>query len=769
MSNIIKTIRYFKRNGMINTYYAMKERLLETKGVPYDYEKPSQQMLEEQRMQSKDASVLFSIVVPVYETPAEFLKELIESCLSQTYSNWELILADASKTENPYNIIREYGDRRIKYHKLPVNGGISQNTNAAVEHAAGNYVILLDHDDLITPDAIYEVYSAIVDAGMWGIVPSFIYSDEDKFDGERYFEPNIKPKFNLDYLISNNYICHLSAIKREILDEYKFRPEYDGAQDHDLFLRILGSLAKEGREAEIIHIDKVLYHWRFHEASTSANPSSKDYAYESGLRAVEDFTGVSVKHSLHRGFYVPQYGNELFIRRPDIGAVGGPIVQGNIITGGIYDSHGKCIYQNLNKHFSGYLHRAHCIQDAYALNLLDLTPNPAVSSIYAECMHGLQSDLAKIKSTEKEVMNERITYWNLRFAQMCHDKGYRFLYDPFYIKGKISFANVEENDDKLPVSVVIPNYNGKDYLEACIDSLMASKPAPREIIVVDNGSKDGSADNLKAKYPGIILINHKENLGFTGAVNHGIVAAVQPFVFLLNNDTTIEPDCINKLYSAINADERIFSAGALMLSLDYPDKVDNAGDSYNLLGYARSCATGKSRFNYNVDKTRNVFTACAGAAMYRKAVFYKIGLFDDRHFAYLEDVDIGYRARIYGFKNVNVGNAVVYHKGSAVSGSRHNEFKVSLSSRNSVFVPLKNQPALQYICNLPFILIGIIIKAMFFAVKGLGATYIRGIFNGFKMSFTSDGFKHHVKYRPANSFNYLKIQLWIIGNTFRFK
>lgn len=769
MSNLQKTIRYFKRNGIANTYYAMKERLLETKGVPYDYVIPSVEELKEQSNLSKDASVLFSIVVPVYETPEQFLRELIECCVNQSYSKWELILADASKTEGPAEIIGTYKDSRIRYIKLEKNGGISENTNAAIEFAEGKYVALLDHDDLLTPDALYEVYSAIIDAGMWGIVPSFIYSDEDKFDGNTYFEPNIKPKFNLDYLLSNNYICHLSVIRRDILEEYRFRPEFDGAQDHDLFVRILGGLAKEGRDAEIIHIEKVLYHWRFHNASTSANPSSKDYAYEAGLKCVEDFTGVPVRHSLHRGFYVPEYGKSLFVKRPDIGAVGGPITDGNKITGGIYNERGKCDFLNLDKHFSGYLHRAHCIQDAYALDLLDLTPNPALQSLYAECIYKLQNELKKVKSSETAVKSEAVIRWSLVFARRAHDKGYRFLYDPSYKKGATDYEYLENGSDKVPVSVVIPNYNGKEYLEDCLKSVLASKLAPAEIIVVDNGSKDGSAENAKRNYPEVIFIEHSENLGFTGAVNHGIISSSQPYVFLLNNDTSIESDCIEKLYQAMAADSKLFSAGALMLSMDCPEKVDNAGDSYNLLGYARSFATGKSKFNYNVDKISKVFTSCAGAALYRKNVFNEIGLFDDRHFAYLEDVDIGYRARIFGYGNVNVGNAVVYHKGSAVSGSRHNEFKVSLSSRNAVFVAMKNQPVLQYLLNFPFILAGRLIKALFFTLKGLGKPYIKGTFSGIGMSLSKEGLRHHVKFKPKNLFHYIKIQFWIIGSTFKFK
>ncbi len=766
MGNVQKTLRYLKRNGISSTYYAAKERLLETKGVPYDYALPSESELSKQRKESEGASLLISIVVPVYETPERFLRELIDSCIAQTYPCWELILADASLSDGPRNVIDTFTDERIVYRCLSENGGISANTNAAVSFAKGDYAALLDHDDLLTPDAMYEVACVIERSRKNGVNPAFVYSDEDKCDGEakHYYEPNIKPEYNFDYLLSNNYICHLSVIERSLLLSYPFRKEYDGAQDHDLILRITGDLFKKGERERILHIPKVLYHWRCHEASTASNTDSKNYAYESGLKCVADYTKVEIEHSMHKGFYVPLYGKDLFILRPEIGAVGGLMTRGNKITGGLYDESGECTYKNMNKHFSGYLHRLHCRQEAYALDIRNLTPNPTLSDLYAESLYGLQLDLELIKSDKNTDREGVIRKWNLHFANEARKRGFILVYDPSYRRGM--GYNALKESDRLPVSVVIPNYNGKDYLKPCIDSVMASDPAPREIIVVDNGSADGSTELLKSVYPEVILIEHKDNLGFTGAVNHGITRASQPYVFLLNNDTTIEPDCIEKLVKAMDSDHKVFSAGALMLSMDHPELVDNAGDSYNLLGYPRSFATGKSGINYFGDNSAKVFTACAGAAMYRKDLLKEIGLFDDRHFAYFEDADIGYRARIYGYSNVNVRNAVVYHKGSAVSGSRHNRFKVNLSSQNGILLFMKNMPLLQLLINLPFLLLGILIKAAFFTLKGFGGTYIKGVFRGIGMSFGRAGRAHHVRFRFRNICNYLKIELWMIKSTF---
>lgn len=260
MSNVRKTIAYLKRNGITNTYYAAKERLLETKGVPYSYVLPSEAVLIQQREASKNPPVLFSILVPVYETPEEYLKELVDSVLAQTYPGWELILADASKSNGPETVIKGYEDERIKYVRLSANKGISSNTNEGLKAVRGEYTALLDHDDLLTPDALFEVMAAILKGRANGQNPLFIYSDEDKCDGSatRFYEPNIKPEFNFDYLLSNNYICHLSVINTEILRKYGFRPEFDGAQDHDLFIRICGDCLKNGEEKKIAHISRVL-------------------------------------------------------------------------------------------------------------------------------------------------------------------------------------------------------------------------------------------------------------------------------------------------------------------------------------------------------------------------------------------------------------------------------------------------------------------------------------------------------------------------------
>lgn len=226
---------------------------------------------------------LISIVVPLYNTPLPYLKELIDSIRKQTYANWQLCLADGSEGEEIREYLKKnYGrERRLYYKKLKKNGGISRNTNAAIQMARGEYIMLCDHDDIVTADALFEIVKALNKNRRADV----IYTDEDKvsMDGRHYFEPNFKPDFNLFRLRENNYICHIFVVKRELLEKAGlFRPEFDGAQDYDLIFRCCEKAER------IVHIPKVLYHWRCHMESTAADPESKRYAYEAGQRAIEE-------------------------------------------------------------------------------------------------------------------------------------------------------------------------------------------------------------------------------------------------------------------------------------------------------------------------------------------------------------------------------------------------------------------------------------------------------------------------------------------------
>ena len=257
--------------------------------------------------------------------------------------------------------------------------------------------------------------------------------------------------------------------------------------------------------------------------------------------------------------------------------------------------------------------------------------------------------------------------------------------------------------------------------------------------------------------PSIFL---ETNTGFSGAVNVGIRASKTPYVILLNNDT--EPDChyIGEMIKAIERSPKIFSVSSKMIQLYDHSKMDDAGDMYTLMGWAFQRGVGRPSGGYN--HVCRVFSACAGAAIYRREVFETIGYFDEMHFAYLEDIDVGYRARIYGYDNIYCPTAVVYHVGSGTSGSRYNSFKVRLAARNNVYLNYKNMPCLQLIINAIPIAAGIFVKYSFFRKLGFGKDYLEGLKEGIR---TAKKCKK-VAYRPERLKNYLAIELELLAGTF---
>ena len=271
-------------------------------------ELPSKEELLRQSRERFEEEVVISVLVPLYNTPLFFLKEMIHSVLDQSYSGWELCLADGSDEEHAWvgdwcrEIVKK--DGRVKYRKLEENGGISENTNVCIQMASGDYLALFDHDDLLTPDALYEVRKAILERQA-----DVIYTDEDKVNGDStvYSEPHFKSDFNLDLLRANNYICHFFVVKKEIVDLVGgLRSEYNGSQDYDFIFRCVE------QANQIVHIPRVLYHWRMHENSTAANQQSKLYCYTAGQRAIASHLercGIEgeVLMQEHLGFYRVDY------------------------------------------------------------------------------------------------------------------------------------------------------------------------------------------------------------------------------------------------------------------------------------------------------------------------------------------------------------------------------------------------------------------------------------------------------------------------------
>ena len=471
-ANWKKTGYYLKRNGIRATVLAVRERLQQkgSREASYRYEEVPQAELERQRTEQFAYAPLISILVPLYRTPKVYLEELVRSVQNQTYSHWELVLADAtgddsvkkaleqileatgyageSKAEND----QEQGNDQepaqgktfrgqICYHPLAENGGISENTNAALQLATGAYVGLLDHDDVLTPDALYWMVKHINEGTLGGKAPLLLYSDEDKCngDGSITFEPHYKMDFNLDLLLSNNYICHFLVMERELFCEVGFRKAFDGAQDFDLVLRAAQKILPETER--ICHIPKVLYHWRCHTGSTAENPQSKQYAYEAGLRAVQDFADrlgwqAKAEHLKHLGFYRLSYEPDLLTVREDVAAVGGSLFRkGKLLAGG-YDEEGKVLHQGLEKGFSGYMHRGVLLQDVAAADIRCLTVKEAYRPLFEQVV-GLPYTTVWAEGCKEEIFDWHqlpagtdYEALSLQLGEAFRKEGKRICWDP---------------------------------------------------------------------------------------------------------------------------------------------------------------------------------------------------------------------------------------------------------------------------------------------------------------------------------------------------
>lgn len=315
---LCKGLKCLKNNGIKYTIRKLKFKLKAAEGYK-EYAMQNLLSEEEKIIQSKtkfNKKIKFSIIVPIYNTPKSFLCEMINSCIDQTYENWELCLADGSDKDHGYvsEIIKDYirNDKRIKYKSLEKNRGISENTNECIKMATGEYIALFDHDDVLHPSALFEYMKAICEKNA-----DFIYCDEDKFERniEKCFDPYFKPDFAIDNLRTNNYICHFTVFKKNLLNEVgQFRKEFDGSQDHDMILRLTE------KAKSIVHIPKILYHWRMSSNSVASDPYAKPYTIKAGIEAVKqhldrcNLNATVESSTVHPNFYRIRYdiiGNPL--------------------------------------------------------------------------------------------------------------------------------------------------------------------------------------------------------------------------------------------------------------------------------------------------------------------------------------------------------------------------------------------------------------------------------------------------------------------------
>lgn len=304
------------------------------------------------------------------------------------------------------------------------------------------------------------------------------------------------------------------------------------------------------------------------------------------------------------------------------------------------------------------------------------------------------------------------------------------------------------------ITIVIPNLNGMQYLEGCLKSLEEQTDQDFEILMIDNGSADGSVSWVREHYPRVRIRAYHRNTGFCHAANAGIRLSRTKYVLLLNNDVVCDREMVSQLHRAMEARGNAHSCCAKLLQMSDPDKIDDAGDFYSIFGWA--LARGKGERSDRYAEPEKIFACCAACAIYRKSMLKETGLFDERHFAYLEDIDLGYRAQRHGYENWYIPQAVVYHAGSATSGSRHNSFKVRLAARNSVWLVRKNMPPLQIAVNLPFLMAGFAVKGVYFLKKGFGREYAEGLWQGLKTAGKLEG----VSGGHAGTYLRLQFQLW---------
>ena len=302
--------RYLQNHGSEELMEKVLHKIKSLRHAPIDYAKwlpkhlPDKVELEHQRKTKFAREPKFSIIVPLYKTPVKYLEQMVQSVKQQTYPNWELVLSDGSGKDSPLKgvLARMAAEEpRIRVVENEKALQISENTNAAMKQAAGDYFVFMDHDDMLTEHALFECAAVINETPEAEV----IYSDEDKMsmDGHKFFQPHFKPDFNQDLLCTVNYICHLFVAKRELVEKVgMLRSEFDGAQDYDFIFRCTEEAEK------ICHIPKILYHWRCHEDSTAENPESKQYAFEAGKRAIEaHYQRKGIRANVENGEFLGLY------------------------------------------------------------------------------------------------------------------------------------------------------------------------------------------------------------------------------------------------------------------------------------------------------------------------------------------------------------------------------------------------------------------------------------------------------------------------------
>ena len=366
----------------------------------------------------------FSVIVTTYEPVIRYFEQTVISILSQTYGGFELIVADMSMTTAVRDAVDRYRDTRIRYYSVPGNRGDASLINDAALFADGDYICTVDCGDLLTPDALYEIFLVVMRTNA-----EILYTDEDNCDalGKRFEQPFYKPDFNKDYLLSTNYTKHLLVIRRELFLALRMRDAFDGALSYDLMLR--------APKSEVSHVPHILYH--VSSASSESKKASRevDADIRAGKAALEDYLRVrdikaTVSYTNMRGIYRINYDPSIFACRSDVGVVGGRVLsRTHKIVGGMMNAQGQTVYEGRNEDDGGPRNRALTVQDAYAVDVRCMQVRAELRSLFSEIFGFAYGDArARWEGDPQELRQKSIT-----FCRTVREMGYLIVWDPAYI------------------------------------------------------------------------------------------------------------------------------------------------------------------------------------------------------------------------------------------------------------------------------------------------------------------------------------------------
>ena len=365
-----------------------------------------------------------SVIVTTYEPVIRYFEQTLISILSQTYGGFELIIADTSLSSGVKDTLDHYRDERIRYYSVPGNRGEASLINDAAHLAEGNYLCTVDVGDLLTKDALYEVFLSIMRTGA-----EILYTDEDHCDtaGRRFDQPNRKPDFNKDYLLSNNYMRRLTVIRRELFLALRLRDAFDGALTYDLMLRAPTS--------EVCHVPQILYHKSTASEDSKMAGREQDADIAAEKAALEDYFRVrsiraTVSYSGRKGIYKVSYKPNIFACRSDVGVLGGRVLsRTHKVVGGMYDSHGRIMYEGWDEAEGGPMNRALAVQNAFAVDARCMKVRPDLRGLYEEIVLKPGEDQYMEWQKDPQELRRR----SILFCARVRELGYLIVWDPSFI------------------------------------------------------------------------------------------------------------------------------------------------------------------------------------------------------------------------------------------------------------------------------------------------------------------------------------------------